>query len=80
VRQHLIANKLVTIDGDAATVRAYFFNPMNITLPDGSSRSTPGGGYYNHQLVRTSDGWRSRELIEEEVWREGLPKSLEIPT
>ena len=73
VRQHLIANKLVAIDGDTATVRAYFFNPMSITLPDGSSRSTPGGGYYNHRLVRTADGWRSRELIEEEIWREGLP-------
>jgi hypothetical protein len=80
VRQHLIANKLVAIDGDTATVRAYFFNPMNITLPDGSSRSTPGGGYYNHRLVRTPDGWRSYELIEEEVWREGLPENLEIPT
>jgi hypothetical protein len=80
VRQHLIANKLVSIDGDTATVRAYFFNPMNITLPDGSSRSTPGGGYYNHRLVRTPDGWRSRELIEEEVWREGLPENLDIPT
>jgi hypothetical protein len=80
VRQHLIANKLVSIEGDAATVRAYFFNPMHITMPDGSSRSTPGGGYYNHRLVRTPDGWRSQELVEEEVWRDGLPANLEIPT
>ncbi|MGH9031122.1 MAG: nuclear transport factor 2 family protein [Acidimicrobiia bacterium] len=80
VRQHLIANKLVSIDGDTATVRAYFYNPMSITLPDGTSRSTPGGGYYNHRLVRTADGWRSQELIEEEVWREGLPENLEIPS
>jgi hypothetical protein len=80
VRQHLIANKLVAIDGDTATVRAYFFNPMNISLPDGTSRSTPGGGYYNHRLVRTAGGWRSEELIEEEVWREGLPQNLDIPS
>jgi hypothetical protein len=26
------------------------------------------GGYYVHQLVRTSDGWRSRELVEELAW------------
>jgi 3-phenylpropionate/cinnamic acid dioxygenase small subunit len=80
VRQHLIGNKQVSIHGDTATVRAYFFNPMTITLPDGSSNWTPGGGYYNHRLVRTADGWRSAELIEEEVWREGLPNDLEIPS
>lgn len=80
VRQHLICNKRVVIDGDEATVRAYFFNPMMISLGDGTSRSTPGGGYYNHRLVRTADGWRSVELIEEEVWRTGLPTDLEIPS
>jgi hypothetical protein len=26
------------------------------------------GGYYVHQLVRTPDGWRSRELVEELAW------------
>ena len=72
VRQHLLGNKRVTIDGDTAAVRAYFFNPMYLQGPDGSERYAPGGGYYNHALVRTSDGWRSRELMEEEVWREGL--------
>lgn len=79
VRQHLIANKRVQLDGDTATVRAYFYNPMLITRPDGSSHPTPGGGYYNHRLVRTAEGWRSVELIEEEVWRTGLPETLQVP-
>ncbi|WP_285490970.1 hypothetical protein [Amycolatopsis taiwanensis] len=26
------------------------------------------GGYYHHDLVRTGQGWRSRQLIEETVW------------
>ncbi len=72
VRQHMIANKRVVIDGDTATVRAYFYNPMMLEVPDGSPRPAPGGGYYNHRLVRTPDGWRSVELIEEEIWRTGL--------
>ena len=80
VRQHLICNKKVVLDGDKATVRAYFFNPMELKLPDGSSQSMPGGGYYNHTLVRTEAGWRSAGLIEEEVWRTGLPDTLEIPS
>jgi len=79
VRQHLIGNKRVAIDGDRATVRAYFFNPMRLTLADGTSRSAPGGGYYNHRLIRTPEGWRSQELVEDEVWRDGLPGDLEIP-
>lgn len=79
VRQHMIGNRHVEIEGDTATVRAYFFNPMMLTHPDGSSHPTPGGGYYNHRLVRTPEGWRSVELIEEEVWRTGLPESLEVP-
>ena len=79
VRQHMIGNKRVAIDGDRATVRAYFFNPMRLTLADGTSRSAPGGGYYNHRLIRTPEGWRSQELVEDEVWRDGLPGDLEIP-
>jgi len=79
VRQHLIGNKRVAIDGDRATVRAYFFNPMRLTLADGTSHSAPGGGYYNHRLIRTPEGWRSQELVEDEVWRDGLPGDLEIP-
>jgi hypothetical protein len=79
VRQHLICNKRVVIEGDTATVRAYFYNPMMITIGDGPPRPTPGGGYYNHRLVRTPEGWRSVELIEEEVWRTGLPSDLQIP-
>jgi hypothetical protein len=82
VRQHLIANKRVVLDGDTATVRAYFYNPMMLPAGDGEgpARPVPGGGYYNHRLVRTADGWRSVELIEEEVWRTGLPANLQIPT
>jgi hypothetical protein len=81
-RQHLIANKLVTLDGDTATVRAYFFNPNTMARPEDSSFSSAfngpylyslGGGYYNHKLKRTPDGWRSIELFELRVWRQGYP-------
>ena len=33
--------------------------------PDGGTWRMEFGGYYLHQLVRTPDGWRSRELVEE---------------
>lgn len=52
-------------DGDTATVRAMFYNPMQ--LP-GMSEQSCCGGYYHHELVRTPDGWLSRNLREENVW------------
>ena len=67
--QHMIANVEVELDGDDAAVTAMVFNPMK--LPDGSVWST--GGWYHHKLVRTPDGWRSRELREEASWFQGLP-------
>lgn len=52
-------------DGDTATVRAMFYNPMQ--LP-GVAEPSFCGGYYHHELTRTADGWRSRRLREENVW------------
>ncbi|OBF94508.1 SnoaL-like polyketide cyclase [Mycolicibacterium flavescens] len=52
-------------EGDTARVRAMFYNPMQ--LP-GMTEPSFCGGYYHHELVRTPDGWRSRRLVEENVW------------
>ena len=66
--QHYVCQKDVTLDGDEAAVRVYLANPMAIAQPDGSAWRMEVGGYYLHQLVRTPEGWRSRELIEEIAW------------
>jgi 3-phenylpropionate/cinnamic acid dioxygenase small subunit len=62
--QHLISNIDVKIDGDRAAVRAMFYNPMG--MPSGKTFWC--GGFYNHSLVRTADGWKSERLIEESSW------------
>ena len=67
--QHLISNIDLAVDGDSATVTAMFNNPMR--LPDGETWFT--GGWYHHDLVRTSDGWRSRHLREESAWFDRAP-------
>ncbi|HSV39686.1 MAG TPA: nuclear transport factor 2 family protein [Nocardioidaceae bacterium] len=66
--QHYVAQKEVRIDGDTAQVRVYLMNPMQIAQPDSSMWHMDVGGYYLHRLVRTPDGWRSRELVEELAW------------
>ena len=37
-----------------------FYNPLQIPGVEGTSFC---GGYYNHRLVRTPDGWRSERLV-----------------
>ncbi len=54
--QHLVSNLAVEVDGDSARVTAMFNNPMR--LPGGDTWFT--GGWYHHDLVRTTGGWRSR--------------------
>lgn len=57
---------------DEAEVTAYFTNPMVSVAPDGSETLWEVGGYYHHTMVRTADGWRSRRLVDENVWMRGF--------
>jgi hypothetical protein len=66
--QHTIGQLAVALDGDVATVTAYFTNPMVTADDDGTEKLTTYFGYYHHRLVRTREGWRSRQLTEEAVW------------
>jgi hypothetical protein len=72
--QHFCTNRMVTIDGDTATARSYFYNPMGMPDADGQKLMFVGG-YYNDHLVRTPDGWRIRERIEEMAWMDTRPAS-----
>ena len=74
-RMHMIGNKQVILEGTTARVRAYFFNPFVRDLPNGGWDYSLGGGYYNHKLRLTAEGWRSTELYEKRVWRQGFAPS-----
>lgn len=64
--QHMILNKEIVIEGDRATSRAGFYNPMSLPLDDGENRLLFfEGGYYCDQLQRTPEGWKIRERVEE---------------
>lgn len=63
--QHFISNIEIDLDGDRATARAMFYNPM---LLPGMEEQSYCGGYYHHDLVRAPDGWKSERLIEENMW------------
>jgi hypothetical protein len=71
-RMHTLGQLDSHVDGDEATVAAYFHNPMILLQEDGTERLVEFGGIYHHDLVRTPDGWRSRRLLEELIWKRGL--------
>ena len=71
-RLHTLGQVDSQVDGDTAVVAAYFHNPMILPQQDGSETVVEFGGVYHHDLVRTTDGWRSRRLIEELVWKRGM--------
>ena len=54
--RHFVTNKLMKIDGDTATTRAFWFEIDN----DNRHRWPYVGayGHYEDDLVRTPDGWR----------------------
>lgn len=51
---------------------AYFDNPMPMDDGHGGTKIVEVGGIYHHTMVRTADGWRSRRLVEQVVWKRGL--------
>ena len=71
-RMHTLGQVDSRIDGDTAVVAAYFHNPMGLPQDEGPDHLVEFGGIYHHDFVRTPDGWRSRRLFEELVWKRGM--------
>jgi hypothetical protein len=67
---HYITNIEAVVTGDSALVRAAVFNPMQFP---GMKGLTYFGGYYHHDMIRTPDGWCSRNLREEIIWSVNAP-------
>jgi len=69
--QHLITNRHVVLDGDTASGRSYYYNPLGRPDGKGGMQLLFFGGYYNDRFRRTAEGWRIAERIEETAWVEG---------
>jgi len=78
--QHMVINREVSLEGDTATCRSGFFNPM--ALPEGEGGGTLlwfDGGYYCDELVRTGEGWRIRKRVEEFSYSTRTMRTLRAP-
>ncbi|MEH6590242.1 MAG: nuclear transport factor 2 family protein [Halioglobus sp.] len=71
--QHSNANIQIKLDGDTATGRVMCFNPMEMSLSDGTSRTWFLGLWYNDEYSRTDLGWRISRRVEEKSWAFNTP-------
>lgn len=71
--QHLNANLHVQLQGDNATGRIMCFNPQELKLGKGKTHLFMLGLWYRDQYVRTPQGWRIQQRVEEKSWAFNLP-------
>lgn len=71
--QHLLGNFAIEVAGDTATSRTACFNPLEMALPGGRTQVMFVGLWYVDKLVRTRDGWRICERIEEKCYFHNAP-------
>lgn len=75
-KQHMIANSRVTIDGDTARVKTLCFNPMALPQEGKEPKLTHFGLWYLDKLVRTDQGWRICERVEQKSYMFALEGEL----
>ena len=76
--QHMIANSMIDLQGDRASGRTICHNPMVMTKPDGSTHVFYCGLWYLDELVRTPEGWRIRERVEEKCYFHNVPSDFAV--
>jgi hypothetical protein len=70
---HMVGNIAIKVDGDTATSKIICFNPMQMDLEGGSKQTMFLGLWYIDKFVRTADGWRMCERVEESCYAANLP-------
>lgn len=77
--QHMVATTKLELAGDSATSRTILFNPMVVVDKDGAKQVFFIGLWYRDQLVRTEQGWRIRERIEQFAYAHNAPDMPSVP-
>jgi hypothetical protein len=73
--QHMVATSKVTVDGDTAVGRTICHNPMVLSEGEKGTSLMFCGLWYVDRFVRTPEGWRIAERVEEKSYMHVLPRS-----
>jgi hypothetical protein len=78
ISQHAVSSILIQIRGNEAIARAHCSCPMVVDLGEGRTQVFFQGLWYHDRLVRTAEGWRIKELIEEGYWAHNVPAGFQF--
>jgi ketosteroid isomerase-like protein len=70
---HLVGDPSIVIEGDTARTHSHYFATH---ISEGTTVKRQGGGWYDCDLRRTSDGWRFTRVRSTTAWRIGEPLQL----
>ena len=70
--QHMVSGTTIAFDGDTANTKTQCHNPMTMGDADKPDLMVCGLWYVD-KLVRTADGWRIKERVEESVYMRIFP-------
>jgi hypothetical protein len=73
ISQHAVSTVLIDIKNDEASARSHCSCPMVVDLGDGKTQVFFQGLWYRDRLLRTQDGWRFKERVEEGYWAHNTP-------
>ena len=73
---HMVSNTALKIEGDRASSTIICFNPMQVNLPDGKAQVMFLGLWYHDKLVRTAQGWRMSERVEQKCFDYNVPGNV----
>ena len=73
--QHLVSNTQFKVDGNSATGKVMCFNPMEMTVEEGTHTFLLGLWYLD-EFVRTEGGWRFKARSQQASWNFNLPPQM----
>ena len=73
---HLVGNIGIELEGDSARARTACINPMEVPSPGGGSQVMWLALWYVDRFVRTREGWRMSERVEEAGVQYNVPEHI----
>ena len=74
---HMLGNLSLAVEGDKARSKVICFNPMKIQLPGGKAQVMFVGIWYLDEWLRTAQGWRMTQRVEEKCFDFNVPGGLD---
>jgi 3-phenylpropionate/cinnamic acid dioxygenase small subunit len=78
--QHMVATSQIRIRGDVAEGRTICHNPMVLDRGNGQTHAFFCGLWYRDRFVRTEQGWRIQERVEEKSYFHNVPPDFQVKT